>query len=41
VAAGSTSIARRSHPPARFSRISIPERLLYGILGFVIVLVVW
>jgi ABC-type nitrate/sulfonate/bicarbonate transport system permease component len=43
VTAGSTPLARRQHPPVRraLPALRIPERLFYGVIGFVTVLLLW
>jgi NitT/TauT family transport system permease protein len=43
VTAGTTSIVRRQHPSAnpRGARLTVNEPLVYGVLGFVLVLVLW
>jgi NitT/TauT family transport system permease protein len=44
VTARSTQLARRQHPPTparRLPAVSVPERLLFGVIGFVAVLVLW
>lgn len=44
MAAGSQPLARRVHPPADDAarpRVAINEPLVYGIIGFVVVLVLW
>ncbi len=39
---GSTPLVRRQHPPVRrLPAVGIPERLLFGLIGFVAVLAVW
>jgi ABC-type nitrate/sulfonate/bicarbonate transport system permease component len=44
MAVGSTPLVRRSHPPSTAPRarsIQLPERLIFGAIGFAIVLVAW
>jgi ABC-type nitrate/sulfonate/bicarbonate transport system permease component len=42
MAAGSTELARRSHPPSRPAvGLAVSEPILYGVIGFVVVLALW